>query len=188
MCIGWPKSFRARRRRLTPPPPPPPRRYLFLIAPSAALALLTTHKYTALEVLWTFSIYLEAVAILPQLILLQRTNNIDNLTGNYVALLGCVRVRACVWGGGVQQAGGRGGAARRCLPVARKRARTHARARSALILLPAPVRAPSTYRGLYIINWVYRYWTEHHYRQWVGEQRAPTGGGRPAGRRVLKQR
>ena len=44
-----------------------------------------------LQVLWTFSIYLEAVAILPQLILLQRTQNIDNLTGNYVALLGSYR-------------------------------------------------------------------------------------------------
>lgn len=41
-----------------------------------------------LQILWTFSIYLEAVAILPQLILLQRTNNIDNLTGNYIFLLG----------------------------------------------------------------------------------------------------
>lgn len=45
------------------------------------------------QVLWTFSIYLEAVAILPQLVLLQRTQNIDNLTGNYVFLLGCVRAR-----------------------------------------------------------------------------------------------
>jgi ER lumen protein retaining receptor len=43
----------------------------------------------ALQVLWTFSIYLEAVAIMPQLVLLQRTQNIDNLTGNYVFLLGC---------------------------------------------------------------------------------------------------
>lgn len=42
-----------------------------------------------LQVLWTFSIYLEAVAIMPQLVLLQRTQNIDNLTGNYVFLLGC---------------------------------------------------------------------------------------------------
>lgn len=42
----------------------------------------------SLQVLWTFSIYLEAVAILPQLVLLQRTQNIDNLTGNYVFLLG----------------------------------------------------------------------------------------------------
>lgn len=43
-----------------------------------------------LQVLWTFSIYLEAVAILPQLVLLQRTSNIDNMTGNYIFLLGCV--------------------------------------------------------------------------------------------------
>ena len=44
-----------------------------------------------MQILWTFSIYLEAVAILPQLVLLQRTQNIDNLTGNYVFLLGCAR-------------------------------------------------------------------------------------------------
>ena len=42
----------------------------------------------ALQILWTFSIYLEAVAILPQLVMLLRTQNIDNLTGNYVFLLG----------------------------------------------------------------------------------------------------
>ena len=45
------------------------------------------------QVLWTFSIYLEAVAIIPQLVLLQRTQNIDNLTGNYVFLLGCAALR-----------------------------------------------------------------------------------------------
>lgn len=46
--------------------------------------------FSSPQILWSFSIYLEAVAILPQLILLQRTQNIDNLTGNYVALLGCL--------------------------------------------------------------------------------------------------
>lgn len=40
------------------------------------------------QVFWAFSIYLEAVAILPQLILLQRSGNVDNLTGQYVFLLG----------------------------------------------------------------------------------------------------
>lgn len=40
------------------------------------------------QVMWAFSLYLEAVAILPQLVLLQRTRNIDNLTGQYVFLLG----------------------------------------------------------------------------------------------------
>lgn len=41
-----------------------------------------------MQILWAFSIFLEAVAILPQLVLLQRTQNIDNITGNYVFLLG----------------------------------------------------------------------------------------------------
>eukprot|EP01025_Chloroclados_australasicus_P020465 TRINITY_DN2156_c0_g1_i3.p2 TRINITY_DN2156_c0_g1~~TRINITY_DN2156_c0_g1_i3.p2 ORF type:complete len:218 (+),score=14.94 TRINITY_DN2156_c0_g1_i3:273-926(+) len=86
--------------------------YLFLIGPSAVLALLINAKFTALEILWTFSIYLESVAILPQLWQLQRTSNIDNLTGNYVFLLGC-------------------------------------------------------YRALYILNWIYRYFTESHYSQWI---------------------
>lgn len=41
-----------------------------------------------LQILWKFSIYLESIAILPQLVLLNRTQNIDNLTGNYIFLLG----------------------------------------------------------------------------------------------------
>jgi hypothetical protein len=45
-------------------------------------------SHLLLQILWKFSIYLEAVAILPQLILLNRTQNIDNLTGNYIFLLG----------------------------------------------------------------------------------------------------
>ncbi|KAI7846116.1 hypothetical protein COHA_000377 [Chlorella ohadii] len=87
-------------------------RYVFLVVPCFLLALVLNHRFTFTEVLWTFSIYLEAVAILPQLVLMQRTQNIDNLTANYIALLGA-------------------------------------------------------YRGLYIINWVYRYFTEPHYRQWL---------------------
>lgn len=87
-------------------------RYQFLVLPCMVLAFLVPNAWTPFEVIWTFSIYLEAVAILPQLVLLQRTQNIDNLTGNYVALLG-------------------------------------------------------TYRGLYILNWIYRYMTESHYKQWI---------------------
>lgn len=43
---------------------------------------------SSLQVFWAFSIYLEAVAILPQLVLLQRSGNVDNLTGQYVFFLG----------------------------------------------------------------------------------------------------
>nr|CAB3489780.1 unnamed protein product [Digitaria exilis] len=63
-------------------------------------------------VMWAFSIYLEAVAIFPQLVLLQRTRNIDNLTGQYVFFLGA-------------------------------------------------------YRVLYILNWIYRYFTEPHFVHWI---------------------
>lgn len=87
-------------------------RYIFLIVPCMILALLIHYSSSLTEILWTFSIYLEAVAILPQLVLMQRTQNIDNLTGNYVFLLGM-------------------------------------------------------YRGLYILNWIYRFFTEPYYRQWL---------------------
>lgn len=65
------------------------RRYLIL--PCALLALVVHNRTTPMEILWTFSIYLEAVAILPQLVLLQRNQNVDTLTGNYVFLLGAYR-------------------------------------------------------------------------------------------------
>jgi hypothetical protein len=67
-------------------------------------------------VLWQASIYLEAVAILPQLTVIMRTQNVDNLTGNYIALLGA-------------------------------------------------------YRGLYILNWIYRHFTEEHFVHWLGARR-----------------
>ncbi|KAH9728797.1 ER lumen protein-retaining receptor B [Citrus sinensis] len=60
----------------------------FLVLPCLLLALLINENFTFKEVMWTFSLYLEAVAILPQLVLLQRTRNIDNLTGQYVFFLG----------------------------------------------------------------------------------------------------
>lgn len=41
--------------------------------------------------LWTFSIYLEAVAILPQLFLLQRTGETDNISAAFMACLGAYR-------------------------------------------------------------------------------------------------
>ncbi|XP_031114751.1 ER lumen protein-retaining receptor-like [Ipomoea triloba] len=66
-------------------------RHYFFIVPCFLLALLVNHEFTVMELLWTFSLYVEAIAILPQLILLQRSKNIDNLTGKYIFLLGSYR-------------------------------------------------------------------------------------------------
>ncbi|XP_022718570.1 ER lumen protein-retaining receptor-like [Durio zibethinus] len=87
-------------------------RHYFLIPPCFLLALLIHPAFNVMEVLWTFSVYLEAVAILPQLVVLQRSRNVDNLTGNYIFLLGA-------------------------------------------------------YRALYLINWVYRFFTENYKFHWI---------------------
>lgn len=44
-----------------------------------------------LEVLWAFSIYLESVAILPQMFMLQRTGEAEVITTHYIFALGLYR-------------------------------------------------------------------------------------------------
>jgi len=73
---------------------------LFAILPCAIVALVFNEgNFMAwhgvarwlFEYLWAFSIYLEAIAILPQLILLQRHGIVENLTANYIVCLGAYR-------------------------------------------------------------------------------------------------
>ncbi|KAG8230008.1 hypothetical protein J437_LFUL008449 [Ladona fulva] len=80
----------------------------FLIIPAIALSLLINHDFAVLEVLWTFSIYLESVAILPQLFLVSKTGEAESITSHYLFALG-------------------------------------------------------SYRALYLLNWIYRYYSEEHY-------------------------
>jgi len=63
----------------------------YLVIPSAVLALIINHKFTIMEVLWAFSIYLESVAILPQLFQLQRTGEAESITSHYLFALGGYR-------------------------------------------------------------------------------------------------
>ncbi|CAG8537265.1 13310_t:CDS:2 [Ambispora leptoticha] len=77
----------------------------FLLIGSFLLGLLFNYKFTFIEVLWTFSIYLESVAILPQLFMLTRTGEAETITTHYLFALGA-------------------------------------------------------YRALYILNWIYRYFTD----------------------------
>lgn len=79
----------------------------FLILPTSVLALVINNEFTVIEVLWTFSIYLESVAILPQLFLVSKTGEAESITSHYLFALG-------------------------------------------------------SYRGLYLLNWVYRYYAESH--------------------------
>eukprot|EP00038_Savillea_parva_P027626 m.60693 g.60693 ORF g.60693 m.60693 type:complete len:213 (-) comp7970_c0_seq1:2728-3366(-) len=63
----------------------------FAIVPSVVLALIANYAFTFLEVLWAFSIYLEAVAILPQLFMIQKTGSAENITSHYLFALGSYR-------------------------------------------------------------------------------------------------
>lgn len=63
----------------------------YLLAGAGVLALLFPYRYNPSEILWAFSIWLESVAILPQLFLLQRTGEAETITTHYLFALGIYR-------------------------------------------------------------------------------------------------
>lgn len=109
----------------------------FVLVPSLLLALIWNYQLTVLEVLsitkcilqrltqvaqvlWAFSIYLESVAILPQLFMVSKTGEAENITSHYLFALGYV----------------------------------------ALSFLTCHYLR--SYRALYILNWIYRYYEDGH--------------------------
>lgn len=63
----------------------------FLLGPCVILALVVNHSFSLTEILWTFSIYLEAVAILPQLFMMSKTGEAETITSHYLFMLGAYR-------------------------------------------------------------------------------------------------
>ncbi|CAJ0645183.1 12068_t:CDS:2 [Entrophospora sp. SA101] len=63
----------------------------YLLGASLILGLIFNYYFTFTEVLWTFSIYLESVAILPQLFMLSRTGEAETITTHYLFALGTYR-------------------------------------------------------------------------------------------------
>ncbi|CAB4023274.1 ER lumen -retaining receptor 2, partial [Paramuricea clavata] len=63
----------------------------FIVVPVAGLAVLVNHSLTLVEVLWTFSIYLESLAILPQLFMISKTGEAETITSHYLFALGSYR-------------------------------------------------------------------------------------------------
>ena len=71
----------------------------YVLVPCAALALLvhpqTTHHF-ANRVLWAFCVYLEAVSVLPQIVLFKNLKVVTNtFTSHYVFALGVARFFSC---------------------------------------------------------------------------------------------
>jgi len=63
----------------------------YLLGGAAVLAILFPYSWTPAEMLWAFSIWLESVAILPQLFMLQRTGEAETITTHYLFALGIYR-------------------------------------------------------------------------------------------------
>lgn len=63
----------------------------YLVGACAVLSLLFNYKFTPLEIAWSFSIFLESVAILPQMFLLQRLGEAETITTHYIFALGAYR-------------------------------------------------------------------------------------------------
>ncbi|KAF6810861.1 ER lumen protein retaining receptor [Colletotrichum musicola] len=66
-------------------------RVQYLLGGAAVMAIVFPYYYTFWEIMWAFSIWLEAVAILPQLFMLQRTGEAETITTHYLAALGIYR-------------------------------------------------------------------------------------------------
>ena len=66
-------------------------RVQYLLGAAAVLAVVFPYAYTPWEILWAFSIWLESVAILPQLFMLQRTGEAETITTHYLFALGLYR-------------------------------------------------------------------------------------------------
>lgn len=64
---------------------------IYILVPSFVLSLIFNYKFSLTEILWSFSLWLEALAILPQLYMLQKEGQGDLLTIHYIFALGIYR-------------------------------------------------------------------------------------------------
>lgn len=64
---------------------------IYVLIPSFILSLIFNYKFTFIEIIWSFSLWLEAFAILPQLYMLQKEGEGNLLTIHYIFALGIYR-------------------------------------------------------------------------------------------------
>eukprot|EP00747_Dinoflagellata_sp_TGD_P048333 gnl/TRDRNA2_/TRDRNA2_145553_c0_seq2.p1 gnl/TRDRNA2_/TRDRNA2_145553_c0~~gnl/TRDRNA2_/TRDRNA2_145553_c0_seq2.p1 ORF type:complete len:218 (+),score=26.84 gnl/TRDRNA2_/TRDRNA2_145553_c0_seq2:69-722(+) len=94
---------------------------LYLLGPCLLLGVLFCEEYYFTDICWSTSIWLESVAIIPQLTLLQQAREVENITSDFVGCMGAYRafyilnwiyryfaedyVNWIGWAGGVVQTG-----------------------------------------------------------------------------------
>ncbi|KAH8827866.1 ER lumen protein retaining receptor [Flagelloscypha sp. PMI_526] len=63
----------------------------YIAVPAFICGCIFNYHFTPTEILWSFSLFMESVAILPQLFMLQRTGEAETITTHYLAALGAYR-------------------------------------------------------------------------------------------------
>mmetsp|Transcript_38976 Transcript_38976/g.61697 ORF Transcript_38976/g.61697 Transcript_38976/m.61697 type:complete len:216 (-) Transcript_38976:120-767(-) len=64
---------------------------IYLLGPCFVLGFIFCEEWTLSEILWSMSIWLESVAAIPQLDLLRKANEVQNLTADFVGTMGAYR-------------------------------------------------------------------------------------------------
>jgi ER lumen protein retaining receptor len=67
-----------------------PHYYIYLAA--LLMAVIIHKSFNPVDFLWSFSIWLEAFAILPQLLMINKLRDIENITAHYILFLGLYRL------------------------------------------------------------------------------------------------
>jgi ER lumen protein retaining receptor len=67
-------------------------RMIYILTPAIGLAFLVHHSSSPMELLWTFSIYIEAVAIIPQLQMIADLGEAETITSHYLFFQGLYRL------------------------------------------------------------------------------------------------
>ena len=68
------------------------------LAPCAVVALIShpnTRHFFLNRVLWAFCVYVEAVSVGPQVVMMQHNKTVEKFTGHYVFFLGLSRFFSC---------------------------------------------------------------------------------------------
>jgi ER lumen protein retaining receptor len=64
---------------------------MVLLPTALVLSLICNSGYSAWEMTWSFSLWLESIAFIPQIVMLNKIRIIENITGHYVVCLGLYR-------------------------------------------------------------------------------------------------
>jgi ER lumen protein retaining receptor len=67
-----------------------PHYYIYLAG--LLMAVIIHKSLNPMDFIWSFSIWLEAFAILPQLMMINKLKDIENITAHYVLFLGLYRI------------------------------------------------------------------------------------------------